>query len=83
MAYRVLCCAIIIVGAVAPVTMVWDLVDFDSAFMVFFNVIALLRLSKYVVLALKDYAGQWNAKKETGVRPVWDFTHQVDEEDLD
>lgn len=83
MAYRVLCCAIIIVGAVAPVTMVWDLVDFASAFMVFFNVIALLRLSKYVVLALKDYARQWNAKKETGVRPVWDFTHQVDEEDLD
>lgn len=81
--YRVLCCAIIIAGAVAPVPMVWDLVDFASAFMVFFNVIALLRLSRYVVLVLKDYAGQWSAKKEAGARPVWDFTHQVDEEDLD
>ena len=81
--YRVLCCAIIIAGAVAPVPMVWDLVDFASAFMVFFNVVALLRLSGYVVMALKDYAGQWKTKKETGVRPAWDFTHQVSKEDLD
>ena len=80
--YRLLCCAIIIAGAIAPVPVVWDLVDFASAFMVFFNVIALVGLSRYVVYALKDYARQWNYRKNDNDRPVWDFTHQIGPDDL-
>ena len=80
--YRLLCCAIIIAGAIAPVPVVWDLVDFASAFMVFFNVIALVGLSRYVVYALKDYARQWNYRKNYNDRPVWDFTHQIGPDDL-
>lgn len=80
--YRLLCCAIIIAGAIAPVPVVWDLVDFASAFMVFFNVIALVGLSKYVAFALKDYAKQWKQPKPGEDRPVWNYEHQIGPEDL-
>lgn len=66
--YRLICCGLIVLGAVAPVAIVWDLVDLVSAFMVFFNVIALLGLAKYVVYVLRDYAAQ----KQGGIAdPVW------------
>lgn len=69
-----ICCGLVIVGAVAPVAVVWDLVDFMSAFLVFFNVIALLGLSKYVVYVLKDYG----TRKKMGEKdPVWDEDNDV------
>lgn len=77
-AYRLLCCVLIIVGAVAPVPVVWELVDFVSAFLVFFNVIALIGLSKYVVYILKDYAAQW-AK---GKKPYWQPDRDISQMDL-
>ncbi|MDD6570395.1 MAG: alanine:cation symporter family protein, partial [Acidaminococcus sp.] len=70
-------------GAIAPVPVVWDLVDFASAFMVFFNVIALVGLSKYVAFALKDYAKQWSNPKPGEDRPVWDYEHQIGPEDVE
>lgn len=67
--YRLICCIMIFMGAVAPVAVVWDLVDLVSALMVFFNVIALIGLSGYVVFTLKDFASQ----KAKGIDdPVWD-----------
>lgn len=74
MGYRVLCCGFIILGAVAPVPVVWDLVDLVSAFMVFFNVIALLGLAKYVSYILKDFAGQ---KKKGVQEPIWDTENDI------
>ena len=74
LAYRLICCAMIIIGAVAPAAIVWDLVDFSVAFMVFFNVIALLGLSKYVTYVLKDYVGQRNKGKE---QPIWNYEKDV------
>lgn len=78
--YRIICCGLIIVGAVAPVSLVWDLVDFVSAFMVIFNVIALLGLAKYVAYVLKDYAGQ---KAKGKASPIWNFDKEVTKMDLD
>ncbi|MGL6200965.1 MAG: hypothetical protein ACRC3H_18745 [Lachnospiraceae bacterium] len=48
--------------------------------MVFFNVIALLGLAKYVAYVLKDYAGQ---KAKGKAVPVWNFDKEVTNMDLD
>jgi len=77
--YRIICCGLIVLGAVAPVAIVWDLVDFVSAFMVFFNVIALLGLAKYIIYVLKDYTAQ----KQGGiVDPVWNSENNITKMDL-
>ena len=78
LAYRVICCGLVLVGAVAPVPVVWELVDFASAFMVFFNAIALWGLSKYVIYILKDYAGQ----SARGKTPCWQPDQDVTKLDL-
>lgn len=78
MGYRVLSCILIVIGAVAPVQTVWDLVDFASAFLVFFNVIALIGLSKYVAYVLKDYGRKW----KTEDHPQWDYTQDITQMDL-
>ena len=71
---RIICCVLIVIGAVASVPVVWSLVDFASAFMVFFNVIALLLLSKYVAYVLRDYAGQ----KSKGIdKPFWNTGNDI------
>ena len=68
--FRAMCSGIIIWGAVAPVNLVWDLVDFTVAFLVFINLIALFGLSKKVKFVLNDYIVQ----KKNGVKfPVWDY----------
>lgn len=78
MGYRVLSCILIVVGAVVPVQTVWDLVDFASAFLVFFNVIALIGLSKYVAYVLKDYGRKW----KTEDHPQWDYAQDITQMDL-
>ena len=75
--YRLLICVLIVVGALAPVTDLWELVDFSVAFMVFFNVIALVVLSNKVVRALKNYERQ---RKEGVEEPVWDFEKAPEEQ---
>ncbi|MCH1950410.1 sodium:alanine symporter family protein [Enterocloster sp. OA13] len=77
--YRIICCVFIIIGAVAPVPIVWDLVDLVSAFMVFFNVIALIGLARYVVYVLKDFVGQ---KDKGKAQPVWDVENDITAMDL-
>ena len=74
--YRILCCVLVAASAIIPVASLWEMVDFASAFMVFFNVIALLALSKYVVFALRDYERQ---KKDGIAQPEWDFDSDVKE----
>ncbi|WP_315118259.1 sodium:alanine symporter family protein [uncultured Clostridium sp.] len=70
MIYKILCMGIIIVGAVAPVTFLWEMADFFGAFMVFFNSIAMIGLAKHVKRVYLDYRKQKNA----GIKePVWDY----------
>ena len=59
---------LVLVGAVLPLPVLWDLVDFGVAFLVFFNVYALFRMRKYVQYVLNDYLRQIGEGKQ----PVWD-----------
>lgn len=74
--YRVLSCGLILLGSVLPVSSLWELADFCGAFLVFFNVIALVGLSKYVAFALRDF----QEKKRTEAYPVWDYSTDVIEQ---
>jgi AGCS family alanine or glycine:cation symporter len=71
--WRVISCGLILLGSVLPVSSLWELADFCGAFLVFFNVIALIGLSKYVVFALKDF----EKKQAPGVYPYWDYDTDV------
>ncbi len=75
-AWRAFSCFLVVLGALMPVPSLWELADFCSAFMVFFNVIALLGLSKYTLFALKDY----EEKKKTCAHPEWDYETSVVEQ---
>lgn len=76
--YRLLSCGLIVLGAIIPVTSLWELVDFSSAFLVFFNVIALIGLGKYVIYILKDFVRQ----SKEGKQPQWDFDNDITKMDL-
>ena len=66
--YQVIVLILVLVGAVLPLPVLWDLVDFGVAFLVFFNVYALFRMRKYVQYVLNDYLRQIGEGKQ----PVWD-----------
>ncbi len=67
--FQVIVLILVVIGAVLPLPILWDLVDFCVAFLVFFNVIGLLGLSKYVKFVLDDFIKQYNS----GINePVWD-----------
>ncbi len=53
--YRVCFCALIVVGAVLKVDLIWALADFFNGLMVIPNLIALLALNKVVVKCLDDF----------------------------
>ncbi|MBQ8828665.1 MAG: sodium:alanine symporter family protein [Burkholderiaceae bacterium] len=53
--YRVCFCALIVVGAVLKVDLIWALADFFNGLMVIPNLIALLALNKVVVKCLEDF----------------------------
>ncbi len=53
--YRILVMIFIIVGAVQPIKLVWNMADLFNSLMVIPNVIALLMLHKYVINSYKDY----------------------------
>ena len=72
-AYRIFALVLILFGSIVPVTSMWEFSDLFGALMVLFNVIALFRLSKYVVFALKDY----RQKKKTTDTPLWDYDADV------
>ncbi len=77
--YRILLGILLVVAAVTPVDTLWSLIDFMAAFLVFFNVIGILGLNKYVVYAIKDYFAQ--KKKDKNAEPVWQW--EVDVMDMD
>ena len=71
--YQVIVLILVLVGAVLPLPVLWDLVDFGVAFLVFFNVYALFRMRKYVQYVLNDYLRQIGEGKQ----PVWDDTVDI------
>lgn len=77
--YRILCCGLIVLAAVIPVTALWEWVDLASAFMVLFNIIALIGLGKYIIYIFKNYVGQKNKGIE---QPVWDTENDITQMDL-
>ena len=71
--YRLVSCALVLLGSVMDVASLWELADFCGAFLVFINVIALVCLSKYVLFVLKDY----QKKKATEAYPVWNYNVDI------
>lgn len=67
--FQIIALILVTIGAALPLPIIWDLIDFCVAFLVFFNVYALLRLKKYVKFVLMDYLGQIKSGK---AEPVWD-----------
>lgn len=74
--YRLMCCALVIFCGMIPVATIWELVDFAAATLIIFNAPALLLLSRYVLLTLKDYTAQ---KKKGIEEPAWDYSIDVKE----
>lgn len=71
--WRIFSCFLIVFGAIMPVPSLWELADFATAFMVFFNIIALVCLSKYVAFVLQDY----EEKRKTNPHPEWNYDISV------
>ncbi|WP_010257010.1 alanine/glycine:cation symporter family protein [Treponema primitia] len=55
--YRVLYTIIVLVGAAIPLGLVWDIADALNALMILPNIVAVLLLSKVIVLETKKYDG--------------------------
>ena len=66
--YRVLACALVVIGAVIPTALLWVLVDILTAFMVLVNIIPLIGLSGQIAEVIRDYERQ---KKQNIDDPVW------------
>ena len=62
--FRVLVVGMVMFGALSKVSIVWDLADLFMALMAVLNIIAILLLSKYVYIALKDYEAQKREGKD-------------------
>ncbi|MBQ0041344.1 MAG: alanine:cation symporter family protein, partial [Clostridiales bacterium] len=62
--YQILFCIVVIIGAVAEVSVVWDIADTLNGFMALPNLIALLVLSPVVVGLAKEYFNGVKAEKK-------------------
>ena len=77
--FRVICCGLVIVGAISPVDNLWELVDLAAASLVFFNVIALWGLGRYAVYILQDFERQ---KKNGVAEPTWNYERNIMDMDI-
>ncbi|HZG71444.1 MAG TPA: alanine/glycine:cation symporter family protein [Chondromyces sp.] len=62
--YRIAVVAMVYFGAVAKISLVWNLADLFMAIMAFINLIAIAMLYKVAMAALKDYRAQRKAGKD-------------------
>lgn len=67
-AYRILLGALIFLGSLMTVELVWALVDFFMVIMTVCNLIAILLLGKWALRLLDDY----RAQRKAGLDPVYD-----------
>lgn len=56
--YRIMATIIVMLGALLPSALLWNIADLTMGCMAFINVICILILSKYVARALRDYREQ-------------------------
>lgn len=71
--YKVLAILVIILGSVLSLPLLWTFVDLCAAWLVFFNVIPLVRLFRYVKYVMADYDRQLAERKE----PQWAGTEEA------
>ena len=71
--YKMLAILVVILGSVLSLPLLWTFVDLCAAFLVFFNVIPLAGLFKYVKYVMNDYDKQLEEKKD----PQWGNTEEV------
>lgn len=62
--YRIMVGAMVMIGSVVSLELVWNMVDVTMAIMAIINIIAILLLGDVAIAALKDY----NAQKRAGVK---------------
>ncbi|WP_037585925.1 alanine/glycine:cation symporter family protein [Stenoxybacter acetivorans] len=62
--FRLLVLAMVYFGAVNSVPLVWDMADLSMGLMALINLVAIILLSPYVFLLLKDYQNQLKAGKD-------------------
>ncbi|MDE1461814.1 alanine/glycine:cation symporter family protein [Spartinivicinus poritis] len=67
-AYRIVVLGMILFGAVAKVSLVWNMADLSMGVMAIINIVAILLLSKIAFTVLKDFDEQLRANK----KPVFD-----------
>ncbi|WP_442600255.1 alanine/glycine:cation symporter family protein [Neobacillus sp. D3-1R] len=65
--YRVAVVLMVVFGAVAELTTVWNLADLTMGIMALINIVAIFMLSKIALAALKDYLAQ----RKQGKNPVF------------
>lgn len=65
--FRLMVLAMVMFGAVGSLPLVWDMADASMGFMALINLVAILLLSKYALLAWKDYSFQL----KMGIEPVF------------
>ena len=65
--YRLMVCAIVLVGSLTTLTVVWGFADITMALMTLCNLAAIMLLGKYAITLLKDYRRQ----RREGKNPVY------------
>lgn len=77
--YRIIAVIVLLISCVVPLTIIWGFIDLLVAIIVFFNLLALFGLFKYVRYAYVNYFEQIKQGKES---PVWDKSIDITELDL-
>lgn len=72
--FKVIVLVLVAFGSVLSLDTLWNLVDFSVAFLVLFNVFALLNMMKYVKYTLVDYLTQFKNGRDD---PTWDDTVNI------
>ena len=56
--FRILCCTMVMLGALSSLDLVWGIADICMGLMAIFNLIAITLLGKYAFRLLEDYRSQ-------------------------
>ncbi|MBN3005881.1 sodium:alanine symporter family protein [Chromobacterium alkanivorans] len=73
LAFRLIVLAMVMFGAVASLPLVWDMADFAMGLMALINLVAIVLLSRYFFIVLKDYERQLKRGESTPVFKVADY----------
>ncbi len=65
--FRLLVCGMVLFGSVAELQQVWDLADLSMGLMTLCNLVAIVLLGRYAIIALRDYEKQ----RKSGQNPQY------------